>query len=81
MSVLKSIDPSSLRGLEPDMLSFDQRLALAGRWIAVDIYTPRTLPVRRIVVVGESAVDCARQLAEQGEDPSRYEYQRVPPAC
>jgi len=66
-------------GRPPERLSLKESLALAGRWMALEIYTPATLPLRRIQALGDSAADCVRQLAEQGLDPRRFEYLLVRP--
>ena len=64
----------SLVGRSPERLTPVERTRLAGKWVALEIYTPQTLPERRIAALGASAVDCARQLAERGLDPSHFEY-------
>jgi hypothetical protein len=64
----------SLVGRSPDRLTPAERARLAGKWIALEIYTPQTLPLRKIEAVGESAADCARQLAQRGLDPRNFEY-------
>jgi hypothetical protein len=64
-------------GAEVERLGLLEREALWGRWIALEIYTPRTLPLRRIEAVGDSAVDCARRIASRGLDPRRFEFSRM----
>jgi len=66
-------------GRSPERLSLKESLALAGRWMALEIYTPATLPLRRIQALGDSAEECVRQLVEQGLDPRRFEYLLVRP--
>jgi hypothetical protein len=61
-------------GRELDRLSLTEQLALAGRWIGLEIYTPEKLPLRRIAAVGDSAADCIRQIAARGADPRAYEF-------
>lgn len=61
-------------GRELDRLSLAEQLALAGRWVALEIYTPEKLPLRRIAAVGESAADCIRQLLAGGADPRAFEF-------
>lgn len=61
-------------GRSPESLSPKETQALAGKWIALEIYTPATLPLRRIEALGGSAEDCMRQLRERGLDPRRFEY-------
>jgi len=72
-------DFSRVIGRSPESLSPKQSLALAGQWMALEIYTPATVPLRRIQALGDSAEDCVRQLSEQGLDPRRFEYVAVKP--
>lgn len=69
-----SIDPKQLVGREPERLTYAERMALAGMWIAVELYDPKTLPLRRIEAVGSTVEDCIRELSTRGKDPTRYEY-------
>ncbi len=48
--------------------------ALQGKWIALEIYSPERLPLRRIEAVGDSVDECMRQLSERGLDPRRFEF-------
>ena len=64
----------SLVGRSPERLTPIERTRLAGRWVALEIYTPQTLPERRIVALGTSAADCVKQLADRGLDPRNFEY-------
>lgn len=70
----------SVIGKFPERLSLKERDALAGQWIAVELYNPQTLPLRVIKAVGETPVKVAKQLREAGEDPARYEFQWMTPA-
>ena len=79
MSVFTSVDPGTLVGRYLDGLDFAERSALVGKWIALEIYTPKTLPLKRIAAVGDSVADCARQLEERGLDPTRFEFSRPNP--
>jgi hypothetical protein len=54
-----------------------EQLALAGKWIAMEIYTRETQPARVIAAAGESAADCMRQLAARGLDPGKFEYRAM----
>lgn len=66
-----------LIGREPDRLTLNEQLVLAGHWIALEIYTPATLPLRRIAAVGKSAADCIQQLTARGADPRQFEFKPV----
>ena len=68
----------ALIGRSFDSLSLDHRWALAGRWIAVELYSPQRLPLRVMEAIGADARDCIRQLRERGLDPARFEYSPVP---
>ena len=39
-----------------------------------EIYTPQTVPLKRIEAIGNSAEECARQLKERGLDPAIFEF-------
>lgn len=79
MTVTATKDPQRAIGRSPDRLSLEERLALTGKYIALEVYTPEDLPLRRIEAIGDSVRDCARQLAARGLDPMRFEFTRLPP--
>jgi hypothetical protein len=70
-------DPQRAIGRSPDRLSLDERRALTGKYIALEIYTPEDLPLRRIEAIGDSVEECARQLVARGLDPLRFEFSRL----
>lgn len=61
-------------GREPERLSLQDRKALLGKWIAMEVYTPATLPLRRIEAVGDSVVECIGQIRKRGLDTSTFEF-------
>jgi len=61
-------------GRAPERLSIEERDALAGKWIALEIYTPETAPLKRIEAIGGSVVDCVSALRSRGLDPREYEF-------
>ena len=61
-------------GRNPDDLSLEERTALAGKHIALEIYTPKDLPLRRIEAIGDSVADCVRMLQARGLDPTKFEF-------
>jgi hypothetical protein len=67
-------------GRSPDQLSLAERRALTGQWIALEIYTPKTLPLRRIEAIGPTFADCVRNLKSRGLDPARFEFVPLRPA-
>ncbi|MFB3825911.1 MAG: hypothetical protein ACE15B_04045 [Bryobacteraceae bacterium] len=72
-------DPKEVIGRAPERLSLDERSELAGKYIALEIYTPSALPLRNIEAIGDTVAECARQLRERGLDPLRYEFTRLAP--
>lgn len=68
------MDISGLIGRSPDRLSLAERRQLAGVWMAFEIYSPETLPLRRIEALGRNAVECAKELQARGLDPRQFEF-------
>ncbi len=79
MPLTSRIDPNNVVGRAPERLTLDERHALAGKFIALEIYTPKTLPLRRIEAIGDTPEDCIRQLAARGLDPRNFELVRLTP--
>jgi hypothetical protein len=67
-------------GRNPDQLSLEERAALAGKYIALEIYTPDALPLRRIEAIGDSLEQCVRMLTDRGLNPQAFEFSRLAPA-
>jgi len=80
MSVSAAKDPRQALGRNPDRLTLNERAALAGKMIALEIYMPETLPLRRIEAIGDTTDACVRMLQERGLDPRRFEITRLSPA-
>ena len=74
-----AVDGRRWIGRSVDRLSNREVALLAGQWIALEIYTPATLPLRRIEALGGSAEECLRQLAERGLDPRQFEFVLLKP--
>lgn len=66
-------------GRNPDRLTLTERLALAGKYIALEIYSPATIPLRRIEAIGDSMAECLRTLRSRGLDPQHFEFTRLAP--
>ena len=66
-------------GRNPDRLTVPERLALAGKYVALEIYSPETIPLRRIEAIGDSMADCIRNLKSRGLDPKNFEFTRLAP--
>lgn len=79
MPVSAAKDPRQAIGRNPDRLDLTERHALAGKFVALEIYTPATLPFRRIEAIGNTIDECARMLKERGLDPAQFEYTLLPP--
>jgi hypothetical protein len=79
MPVSAAKDPKRAIGRAPERLTLEERLALAGKFIALEIYTPEGLPLRRIEAVGDSVEECVAQLIERKHDPMRFEFLRLAP--
>jgi hypothetical protein len=65
-------------GRAPEQLTLEERIALAGKFAAFEIYTPESLPLRRIEAIGDSAEECIRQLTSRGLDALDFEFVRLP---
>ncbi len=61
-------------GRSPDRLTLEERQTLAGKFVALEIYTPEALPLRRIEAIGDSLADCVRMLKARGLDPTQFEF-------
>jgi hypothetical protein len=72
-------DPRAAIGRSPDSLTLEERLSLTGKFVALEIYSPETIPLRRIEAIGDSVEQCLRMLKERGLDPVHFEFTRLPP--
>lgn len=79
MTTTAAKDPQRAIGRSPDRLTLGERLALTGKYIALEIYTPEDLPLRRIEAIGDGVPECVRQLSARGLDPMRFEFSRLSP--
>lgn len=66
-------------GRSPDRLSLPERISLAGKCIALEIYTPANAAYRRIEAIGDSLAECAAMLKDRGLNPAEFEFQRLAP--
>jgi hypothetical protein len=69
----------SVIGRSPDQLSIPERFELSGKFMALEVYTPKTIPLRRIEAIADTAAECVRQLADRGLDPRQFEFVRITP--
>lgn len=80
MSATASQDVQRAIGRSPDRLTLEERALLVGKYIALEIYSPDTLPLRRIEAIGDSLADCIRMLKNRGLDPTHFEFSQLHPA-
>jgi hypothetical protein len=69
------MDLGRFLGRPPDLLSLPERISLAGFWIALEVYTPKNLALRKIAAIGDSVAACTLQLQARGLDPAQFEFQ------
>jgi len=72
-------------GLAPEELTIAERMEHAGKWAALELYTPTGLReengrvqldvrLRRIQAFGDTVEECVRQLRQAGLDPRDFEF-------
>lgn len=79
MATASKVDPDKIVGRAPDRLTLAEREALVGKFIAMEIYTPKNLALRRIAAVGDDIRECVAFLRRRGLDPLNYEFTPVNP--
>ena len=67
-------------GRSPEELTIEERRELAGSWMALEVYSPKTTPLRRIEAVGATVEEAIAMLRRRGLDPAKFEYSRLKPA-
>ena len=72
-----NVSASGVLGRSPETLSIKERTELAGQWIAIEIYSPATLPLRLISAIGDSPAACAAMLQSRGLDPAKFEFSLI----
>ncbi len=70
----------SILGRSPEELSIEERTAFAGSWIALEVYSPKTTPLRRIEAIGDSVEECIALVRTRGLEPAKFEFSRLKPA-
>ncbi len=80
MAPAAKLDTQSYIGQSVERLPLDVREALAGKYIAREIYTPKTLPLQRIEAIADTLPQCVDILRQRGLDPMNYEFVRLNPA-
>lgn len=77
--MMAALDPTKAIGRAPEKLTLAERTAFAGKHVAFEVYTPETLPFRRIEAIGDSVEDCVRMLKSRGLDPRKFEFTLLSP--
>ncbi|MFZ5926331.1 MAG: hypothetical protein ACOYX1_02680 [Acidobacteriota bacterium] len=73
------MDTAKVIGRAPERLTLEERSQLAGWWVAYEVYTPQTLPLKRIEAVGRDVPSCITQLESRGLDPRQFEFELFQP--
>ena len=79
MAATAADDYQRLIGRAPDRLPLEDRIEFAGKFIALEIYSPETVPLVRIEAIGNSLADCIRMLKSRGLDPAQFEFRLLSP--
>ena len=79
MSRAANWNASDFVGQSVDRLSLEQREDLAGKYIAREVYTPKTLPLQRIEAIGDTVEQCVQMLQQRGLDVMKFEFVRLNP--
>jgi hypothetical protein len=67
-------------GFAPEQLSLPLREMLTGRWVALELYDPQRLPLRKILAIATTPAQCFAALKAQGLDLTQYEVIQLPAA-
>ncbi|HBY59912.1 MAG TPA: hypothetical protein DEH78_08815 [Solibacterales bacterium] len=76
---MPTTNESLLLGRAPEQLSLDERRAFAGWWVALELYSPATLPERTIAAAAPGAAACLKRLHDRGRDPRKFELTVIQP--
>ena len=79
MATIDKPPVESLLGRSPEDLTLEERTAYARSWIALEVYSPKTTPLRRIEAIGDSVEECIALLRRRGLEPARFEFSRLKP--
>lgn len=70
----EKFDVQPYLGRNPDEFRLPEITQLAGTWLALEVYNPANLALRRIAALGDSPETCQAALREQGKDPGDFQY-------
>ncbi len=68
------MDTAKVIGRAPERLTLEERSQLTGWWVAYEVYTPQTMPLKRIEAIGRDVLACITQLQNRGLDPRQFEF-------
>jgi hypothetical protein len=77
MTLSAAKDPRQALGRNPDRLTLEERMALAGKFIALEVYTPENLALRRIEAIGKTMEECSQMLESRGLNPRHFEFSMI----
>jgi hypothetical protein len=69
-----TLDLTRYIGSAIEQLPLKQQKSLAGLCAAYELYTPQTVPLRKVAALATSMPECVQQLLSRGLDPRSYEY-------
>jgi hypothetical protein len=64
-------------GHSPEELELGLREQLEGYWIALELYDPHRLPLRKITAVAATPAECFATLKSKGLDLAHFEVVRL----
>ena len=80
MATATKVDLQRFVGRAPDRLTLAEREALVGKFVALEIYTPKNLALRRIEAIGDNIRECVAGLRRRNLDPLNYEFTPLRPS-
>ena len=69
----------SILGRSPEELNLEERTTLARSWIALEVYSPKTTPLRRIEAIGDTVEECIALLQKRNLEAAKFEFSRLKP--
>ncbi len=80
MPVALKSDLEKFIGRSIERLTLSEREALIGKFVALEVYTPQTLPLQRVEALGDTIQDCVATLQGRELDPLHFEFVRLGPS-
>jgi hypothetical protein len=79
MATASKLDLEKFVDRAPDRLTLAEREALVGKFVALEIYSPKNLALRRIAAIGDNIQECVAGLRRRNLDPLQYEFTPLNP--